>query len=46
MKWLDFLLLLPLAGWLVFALLRIRKACGCGSCRGDCSKCGNCKEKR
>lgn len=46
MKWIDYLILLPLAVWLVFALRSsLRHKGGCGGCDGCCGHCGeNCKK--
>lgn len=41
MGWLDILLLLPIAAWLIYVLVRSRKKHGgcCADCAAHCGKC-------
>lgn len=47
MGWLDLLLLLPIAAWLVYALVRGRqKRSGCSGCCASCAAhCGKCRKQ-
>lgn len=48
MRWRDILLLLPIAAWLVYVLIRRHKKRGhCSGCCADCAaqcKCNQCKK--
>ncbi|MCI2047082.1 MAG: FeoB-associated Cys-rich membrane protein [Faecalibacterium sp.] len=41
MKLLDFVILLPIAFWALYALRAVRRSkAHCGGCSGDCAHCG------
>lgn len=46
MGWLDILLLLPIAAWLIYVLVRSRKKHGscCGCCADCAAHCGKCRK--
>jgi len=46
MRFLDFLVLLPVGVWLIYSLRHMRrmKKNG-GGCCGDCSRCGGCSHR-
>ncbi|MDO4371738.1 MAG: hypothetical protein Q4D43_10460 [Clostridia bacterium] len=50
MNALSIILLVLIAAWFVYALIRTvrTKGCGCGGCTGDCEHCGcpSCKKKK
>lgn len=45
MKWLDWVLIALVVGWLLFVLIRRPKGGCCGSCKG-CSHACHCDKKK